>query len=369
MNKKSNKRKTLIVTLLCVFITLGITVGICCYNYFGYVNYKILYLSNYFDVNGEVGVRVEDKIERSMIWDSSVYTDKLNVEYRDPNTKEVITSNTTTNGEALHTNATFNDYVLHLPNYFDMHLYQLVKESVTDKGTVEYTLTYYFYFYNINYNTIKDFDPQYIRMTFVNGIGEESDEELQEALDDFDQNGETGNQPEIYSHSIMSENESDILATFSLYDNAINTYDDDEDDKKKFYYVYRNRCNGSFDDQTRFSEAKELTFSVYYLNDDDENNASLLNLVEGTFKARLNDRNEVLTAEETLKLEGFMTGYNKEFYQDSYNEFVKPKLIKTAIITFVIAGLIVSLFAVVWIFNPEEVQIKSNNKKVKKSKK
>lgn len=367
MNKKSNKRKTLIVTLLCVFITLGITVGICCYNYFGYVNYKILYLSDYFDVNGEVGVTVEDKVERSMLWDSSVYTDKLNVEYRDPITKEVITSTSTTNDEAKHPNATFTDYVLHLPNYFDMHLYQMVKESVTDNNTTEYTMAYYFYFYNINYNTIKDFNPEYIRMTFVNGIGEESDVELEEVLDDFDKNGETGNQPEIYSHTIMSENETDILATFSLYDNAINSFEEDE--SKKFYYVYRNRCNASYDDQTKFNDAKELTFSVYYLNDEDEVSSSLINIVEGTFKAKLNDEGKVLTAEEVLKLEGLMTGYNKNFYQDSYNEFVKPKLIKTAIITFVVAGLVTALFAAVWLLNPEEIQAKANNKKVKKAKK
>ena len=365
MNKKSNKRQTLIVTLLCVFITLGITVGICCYNYFGYVNYKILYLSDFFDVNGEVGVTVEDKVERSMLWDSTVYTDKLAVEYRDPNTKEVITSTSTTNDDAKHANATFTDYVLHLPNYFDIHLYQMVKESVTDDGTVEYTMTYYFYFYNINYNTIKDFDPSYVRMTFVNGIGEESDTELEEALEDFNLNGETGNQPEIYSYSIMSENESDILASFSLYDNAINSYD--EEDENKLYYVYRNRCNASYDDQTKFNEAKELTFSVYYLNDEDETSTNLINIVEGTFKAKLNEDGDVLTAKEVLELEGLMTGYNKKFYQESYNNFVKPKLIKTAIITFVVAGLITALFAAVWVLNPEELQANAKkNKKIKK---
>ena len=364
MNKKSNKRRTLIVTLLCVFITLGVTVGICCYNYFGYVNYKILYLTDYFDVNGETGVTVEDKIERSMLWDSTVYTDKLDVEYRDPNTKEAITSTPTTNEYARHVNATFNNYVLHLPNYFDMHLYQMVKEHVSEEGEVEYTMTYYFYFYNINYNTIKDFDPQYIRMTFVDEIGENSDKKLEEALDDFNREGETGNQPEVYSHTIMSENETDILATFSLYDNAINTFE--EEDSKKFYYVYRNRCNSSYDDQTKFNEAEKLTFSVYYLNDNDATNPQLLNIVEGTFKAKLNDEGKVLTAEETLKLDGLMNGYNKNFYQDSYKEFVKPKLIKTAIITFVVAGLISALFAAVWLLNPEEIQSKQQVRKNKR---
>ena len=162
----------------------------------------------------------------------------------------------------------------------------------------------------------------------------------------------------------MSENETDMLATFSLYDNAINTFD--EEDEKKFYYVYRNRCNASYDDQTKFAEAKNLTFSVYYLNDNDETDAKLLNIVEGTFTAKLNENGKVPTAEEVFKQEGLTKGYNRNYYQDSYNEFVKPKLIKTAIITFVVAGLITALFAVVWLINPEEGVKKQQPKKNRK---
>ena len=185
-----------------------------------------------------------------------------------------------------------------------------------------------------------------------------------EALDEFDLNGETGNQPDVYSYTIMSENETDMLATFSLYDNAINKFD--EEDENKFYYVYRNRCNASYDDQTKFAEAKNLTFSVYYLNDNDETDAKLLNIVEGTFTAKLNENGKVPTAEEVFKQEGLTKGYNRNYYQDSYNEFVKPKLIKTAIITFVVAGLITALFAVVWLINPEEVVKKQQSKKNRK---
>jgi hypothetical protein len=79
-------------------------------------------------------------------------------------------------------------------------------------------------------------------------------------------------------------------------------------------------------------------------------------------KNMANDGNK--KAKEVLELEGLMTGYNKNFYQESYKEFAKPKLIKTAIITFVIAGLITALFAAVWVLNPEEIQTK--NKKSKK---
>ena len=149
-------------------------------------------------------------------------------------------------------------------------------------------------------------------MTFVNGIGEESDVELEAALDDFDKEGETGNQPEIYTHTIMSENESDILASFSLYDNAINSFDEDEE---KYYYVYRNRCAASYDDQTKFAEAKELTFSVYYLNDTDESGAHLENIVEGTFKANLNDS-------KTKVLEGM------NIYEASNNYFLEAEVIE-----------------------------------------
>lgn len=366
MNTKNKKsKKTLIVILLCAFVTLGITIGICCYNYFGYVNYKINYLADYFDVNSEIGVTVEDKIERSLIWDSAKYTDDLNVTYRDPKTKANFTSEKVTDDEALHVNASIENNILHLPNYFDVHLYQMVTKHLTDEGKEEYTLSYYFYFYNINYNTIPDFDPSYIRMTFVNGIGEESDEALDAALEDFDSSGETGNQPETYSYSIMSENESDILASFSIYDNPVNVYEEDEDELK-YYYVYRNRCNSSFDNQDKFVSTKNLTFSIYYLNDDAETDVALLNLVEGTFSAKLDEEGDVLTGEQFYNLEGLNVGYNKDFYQDSYNEYVTPKLITTAIITFVVSGLVTALFALIWMIEPKEQDIVNYKKKVNK---
>lgn len=352
-NKNSKTKKTLIVILICAFITIGVTIGITCYNYFGYVNYKINYLTNYFDVNGELGVTVEDKIDRSLMWSSEYYTDDLNVTYRDPKTKDVITSEKVTDADALHVNASIEGNVLHLPNYFDIHLYQMVTKHVAEDGKEEYTLSYYFYFYNINYNTIPDFDPTYVRMTFVNGIGEESDEELQEVLDDFDKDGETGNIPETYSYSIMSENESDTLATFAIYDNPVNVFDE-EDDETKLYYIYRNRCNSSADNQTTFVEAKNLTFSVYYLNDNAETDTPLVNILEGTFTAKLNEEGKVYTAEEFYKLEGLTKGYNGNFYQDSYKEFAKPKLLVAALITFGVTAVLCTLFALVWVYEPKE---------------
>lgn len=365
MNKTNKSKKTLIVILLCTLVTLGVTIGISCYNYYGYVNYKINYLSDFFDVNNKLGVTVEDKIERSLLWDSSYYTDDLEVTYRDPKTKETYTSELVSDEHAMHLNANVKENVLHLPNYFDVHLYQMVTETTNEKGTKDYTLTYYFYFYNINYNTIPDFDPNYIRMTFVNGIGEESDTELEEALKDFNINGETGNQPETYSYSILSENGEDTLANFSIYDNPINVEEKDET-QLKYYYVYRNRCTSSVDDQTTFNKAKQLTFSIYYLNDTDESHPDLINIVEGTYTAKLNEKGEVYTPEEVFNLGGTNVGYNKNFYQDSYNEYVKPKIVKAAIITFVVSAIVCALFAIVWVYEPQIDNL--TNKKNKKTK-
>ena len=201
---------------------------------------------------------------------------------------------------------------------------------------------------------------------------------LQNRINEYLENGEKNvafidvqNLPEYSLCLLKKENASNDDEIFEKIVNSGTTYYEYyailDEDEEKYYYVYRNRCAASYDDQTKFAEAKELTFSVYYLNDTDESGAHLENIVEGTFKANLNDKGDVLTAKEILELDGLMTGYNKKFYQDSYNEFVKPKLIKTAIISFVIAGLVTALFAAVWLLNPEELH--ANNKKVKKSKK
>ena len=368
MNTKKVKTiRTLIVVIVCSIITIGVTVGICCYNYYGYINYKKLYLEDYFDQNEGTNLSTQEKIQKAVKWDADVYTDKLNIKYRDPITKEFITENKVSNDEAENVNAYYENYVLHLPKYFDINFYKVLT-SHYDKETkkTELSVAHYFYFSNINYNQIKDFSPQYIYMTFVDGIGEESDLALQEALDEMSENElSVGNVSSIYYYSLTSSDSQDVLATYSLYDNPRDIYEDDEDNEDKSYYIYQNRCAKSYDNNTVFGQTKELTFCVYYINDSEEGDKELINIIEGTFTPELNDEDEILTNEEFKTLSSNYKGYNKEFYQDSYNEFIRPKIIKTGLLTFGITLLLCGLLAFIWLYEPKA----TDNSKSKSTKK
>ena len=174
-----------------------------------------------------------------------------------------------------------------------------------------------------------------------------------------------GNVSSIYYYSLTSSDNQDVLATYSLYDNPRDVYEDDEDEDKS-YYIYQNRCAKSYDNNTVFGQTRELTFCVYYINDSDEGDKELINIVEGTFTPELNDEDEILTNEEFKALNSNYKGYNKEFYQDSYNAFIRPKIIKTGLLTFGITLLLCGLLAFIWLYEPkatENAKSKSTKKK------
>lgn len=364
MNKKRKSKITLIVILINAFITLGITTGVCFYNYYGYVNYKIQYLEDYFDVEEEQNLSNKEKIERYQKWISYAYEDGTsNIVYRDPITKEEITNEKVTSDNAENVNAYIENGTLHLPKYFDVDFYSLVTKSLSaDQTTDVFSLTYNFYFSNIDYNQIPDFDPQYIYMTFVDGIGEESDEALQAAIDDTIDSGiSVGIVSRLCSHAILSENDESTLASVAMLDNARNVFEEEED----FYYIYKNPCNMSYDDQSTFGFSKEgLTFCIYYMNDE-LGSDSFINILEGTYTPELNENNKLMSTDDYLAKEGITFGYATEYYQDSYNSFVKPKLITTGLIAFGVSLLVCGLFTVVWLYDYNQEDKKTKNQKKK----
>ncbi len=368
-NKKAKSIRTLIVILICLFVTILATVGICCYNYYGYVNYKVKYLDDYFEDANEKTTSTKERIEKILKWDAKGYSDKLNVTYRDPITKEVITDVKVSSDRAENVNAYYENYTLHLPKYFDINLYRVVGEEEDSDGVKKYTDSYYFYLSNINYNQIPDFEPRNLYMTFVEGIGEESDQALSDVVEELkaaDVN--TGFPPATYSYSITSEDGSSFLKSYFLLDNPVDEFKDEEteDGTTKTYYIYSNECRKSYGDEpVNFSETKALTFVLYYQNDTDR--SSFKNLVEGTFEANLKD-NKLITPEEFLALDTTYSGYNKAFYQESYRKFIMPKIILTGVITFLIVGVVSGVLATLWIYDPTSKQnaSKTNNKTSKK---
>ncbi len=368
MNTKKIKTiRTLIVVLISSIITIGVTTGICFYNYYGYLNYKKLYLEDYFDQSEGTNLTAQEKIQKAVKWDADVYTDDLNITYRDPITKEPITEEKITNGNAQNIDAYYKDRVLHLPKYFDINFYKVLVTSYNkETKKTDYNVAHYFYFSSINYNSIENFNPQYIYMTFVDGIGEESDTALQNALDKMEEDGlSVGNVSSVYYYSIMSSDNQEVISTYSLYDNPRDIYEDDEDNDKT-YYIYQNRCAKSYDNNTVFGETSELTFSVYYIDDSEEGNKELINLVEGTFKPQLNSNDELLSNEEFYALSTNQKGYNKNFYQDSYNAFIKPKIIATGLITFGITAILCAILSFIWLYEPNVNQSPKTKQKNKK---
>lgn len=364
MNNKAKTIKTLIVIIICAFITIGATVGICFYNYYGYVDYKRQYLEHYFGQDEDSNLSNQEKIKNAVVWDSSFFTNKLNVTYRDPATKEIITSTKISNDKSTNVNAYFENNVLHLPKYFDIELYQQVSLTTDEKSNkTQATNSFNFYFSNIDYNQIENFSPEYIYMTFVDGIGDESDDALDAALEEMDGDLSVGNVSSIFSHSILGE-DSTALETFSIYDNARDVYEKED----SVYYIYKNRCSKSYDNQTSFGATKEQTFCVYYMDDSDDGNKELIRIVEGTFNPLENEKGNIISSEEFQLLDFVEKGYNKNYYQEDYKEFITPKIILSGAITFGVAGILSALLAFVWLFDPTTTHNKNskNNKKAKK---
>lgn len=359
---KTKTIKTLIVVIICSLITFGATIGICFYNYYGYVEYKKHFLEYYFGQTEDASFTNQQKIENAVKWETSYYTNQLNITYRDPSSKEIISKNKISNDKATNVNAYFENNVLHLPKYFDIEVYQQLTISTNEEtGETKATNSFNFYFSNIDYNNEKDFSPEYIYMTFVEGIGEESDEALDEALNAMDSEGiSTGNISTIYSYALLGE-EGDTLETYSIYDTARNVFAEEDD----YYYIFKNRCAKSYDNKTTFGTVKEQTFCVYYMDDSEEGSKELKRIVEGTFIPLENSEGNIISNDEFAELEFVSKGYNKNYYQADYKEFITPKIITSGLITFGVAGILSALLALVWLYDPTKV----TNKKGKKNKK
>ena len=215
-----------------------------------------------------------------------------------------------------------------------------------------FIINYYFFFSNINYNTIPNFDPDNIHATFVEGIGEESDQLLQEAIDEtIDTDVSIGNMSSPYLFSYLAENQKDVLATYTLKDTAQDVHKEDKEDQ--LYYIYRNSNNKSYDNKTTFGSSTGLTFSIYYMGKDSNNSPVMINILEGTFEPELFDEKAVDITNYLQQL-NVLTGYSESYNQPDYNTFVKPKIITSCAITFVVSALISAILGIIWTFEPKQ---------------
>lgn len=366
--------RTLTVIILAVIVTIGVTVGICCYNYYGYLNYKHKYLENYFSKDENANISTSERIEKAIKWDFAGYSDDLNITFRDPNTKDNITGDKLDNQYAENVNAYFDDnHVLHLPKYFNFHFYQLVSYYTdSESKDIVYTPTYGFYLSDIKYNTIENFNVKNYYITFVEGIGEEADEALEDAIKDLNEKGISTGSPFTEYYYSMTDKDGSVLHTYYLYDNPDDVWEDDEDKEGNDYYIYNNITATSYDGQTLMRESKGLTFLLYYMDDSDSGNKEVKSIIEGTFQPELKD-GEPLTGQEIYEKTNLEKGYNRDYYQESYSAFIRPKMILNGAITFGVTGIICGFLAFLWLYEPKQDSKASskNNKKVtnKKAKK
>ena len=356
--KTKKAKHTLIVVIVCVCITVLTTLGVGFYNYYGYVAYKTQFLDEYFVIHDKKTISNQEKIENALKWESAYYIKNPGkITFRDPGvnpypTKTPIGSEKL-DGDVLNVNAYFDGETLHLPNYFDVNFYsQYVDFSNAENAEEKAKINYYFFFSNINYNTIPNFDPDNIHATFVEGIGEESDQLLQEAIDEtIDTDVSIGNMSSPYHYSYLAENQKDVLATYTLKDTAQDVHKEDKEDQ--LYYIYRNSNNKSYDNKTTFGSSTGLTFSIYYMGKDSNNSPVMINILEGTFEPELFDEKAV-DITNYLQQQNVLTGYSESYNQPDYNTFVKPKIITSGAITFVVSALISAILGIIWTFEPKQ---------------
>ena len=362
-NSKSKTIKTLIVILIGAFVTLGITIGICCYNYFGYVKYKVDYLDDYFDELNRSNN--QDKLDKFLKFQASHYSNKLNVVYRDPETGEEITGEHVTSGNALNVDAHFDDgtKTLYLPKFFDINLYQYVTQYKNpDTKEITNTITYCFYLSSINYNTIQNFSPANINFAFIDASGEKTLEDVKEALNNGETLDTSTSTTSVLTYALLGDDGAS-KASYGVYDNDYeDTYEDK--DETNYYYIHRVLPRYDFFEHDKdIADVKKWDFIVYHIDPDHDDKIDYI--VEGTFEA--GDQN--LDSDKFINDSNTIKGYNAEFYQESYNSFIAPKIALTGLITFLIVGVLSTVLAVLWLYDHTNAKSTSNQKKSNKKNK
>ena len=86
---------------------------------------------------------------------------------------------------------------------------------------------------------------------------------------------------------------------------------------------------------------------------DSNNSPVMINILEGTFEPELFDEKAV-DITNYLQQQNVLTGYSESYNQPDYNTFVKPKIITSCAITFVVSALISAILGIIWTFEPKQ---------------
>lgn len=359
-------RFKLIPFLMSLLIVGGATFGICWYSYHDYDLNKVAFYNHYFHLDDHEDYQTTDLLANYVKFHSNYYqritSDELT--YRDPNTKINYTENKHTSmDEVANLDAYYQNGVLHFPGYFSVEVYAIATET---QG--EWNYSYYFLFYNINYKN-GDYDPNKLRIVFVNGIGEgssadstdDTDDEYGDALLDTaldrikKQESGGASQSAPYYWSFLSNN-------YPVFDNGFTN--DEGRDEDSGHYVYniaprQDLDNHNIQDKDYYPTG-EITFSIYYDLGTTDGEANIEEIVQGTLS-------NIQSPDDFVERTTLSKGYEKNPYLANYKGFIWKKILLHGSITFVLAGIIAFLFYLVWMDEPKK-DTKVTNTKYSKNK-
>lgn len=382
MNKKLQKKKLMITTIICLLITIGATLGIAFYNYYGYIGYKSKFLDDYFDIEGQKKESNQAKIENALRFTSNGYvanSGKLKFYDIGKNGDEYneITDKKLDNGAIV--NAYFSNGTLHLPNYFDLNMYS-VRNTMAYEGETTDTINQYLFFSNIQYNyltkTYPDFDVKNFFITYIEGTDEEAKLEVDQLIQTINENGnyDIGALPTIWSYSLLTE-EGDTYSSYALDDNIDVTIPDGYE----YPRIYRSNItkitlskdngDGKGKTEVQFNNKNGVSFVICMYDFDNDISEAI---VRGTYTPELVDGNP-LTPETFCEATNYQVGYNESFKNPHYKSFIMPKILVSSCITFVVAGLFTGFLGFIWTIDLKSqldtnVEEKTKSKKVKNRK-
>lgn len=357
MNKNLKRKKIILTTIVCLLITIGATVGIAFYNYYGYIGYKGDFLDDYFDVENNKKESNQTKIENALRFTSNGYVanpgkitfydiGEDGTEYNE------ITEKKLENGAM--TNSYFSNGTLHLQNYFDLNIYA-VRNTVVNAENSSDAINHYLFFSNIQYNYLTkiypDFNLKNFFITYIEGTDEAAKQEIDALIQEIKKNGDydIGALPSIWSYSLLTE-EGDTYASYALDDNI----DSPLPDTIEYPRIYRTNITkvtlskvsptGESKTEVQFNNKNGVSFLLCVF--DDENNISET-VIRGTYTPELVD-GEPLTPENMNRATHYQIGYNESFKNPHYKTFIMRKILISSSITFVVVGLFTSFLGFIW---------------------
>lgn len=428
MKPNNGKKTKLILTILiCALITVGVTVGIGCYNYYGYDKYKTDFLDDFFALDSSMSN--QDKIEHAVKWDYNDYIKHPGkLTFYDPgdfdknmNHKEktLLTDTPSTSTSSMFIGSYYKDGILHLADMFDLELY--LTHYVDESSDVKYDkITYNFFLSNIkeytlfeiisekyrakteylDYTTVNisekpyDYDIdevfKHIYISFVPGTDDEAKNNLRKLTESIEGGKDTMNEFDLgdlssewkYSYTSSSTKNTDnpkSLADYVLYDNVDNDALGKRlaDDKSKIKYISlknSDKLNGSISSYAAENLEEGFSFVLYYYDafsgyQDDEAKywGDGIVLLEGEFTPDKVD-GKIANADNFKNFTNVKEGSGANIYNSDYNSFIKKKIILSCSITFVITGALTGVLGWIWsidLIQPSEATNKNRKKKQK----